>query len=352
MRRIPWITAALAIVLGLLMSDVAGAVRPREDAPKQHPREGVTEEKDQGPMSSGTFAGLEFRGLGPALTSGRVGDFAVDPTNPKRYFVAVCSGNVWKTEDAGTTYVPIFDDYGSYSIGCLALDPNNSNVLWVGTGENNSQRSVAYGDGVYRSIDGGASFEKMGLENSEHIGMIAIDPRNSQRVFVAAQGPLWNSGGDRGLFLSEDGGGTWEKVLEIDENTGVNEVHMDPRDPDVMYASSYQRRRHVWVLLDGGPGSGIFKSTDGGYTWNELTNGIPKVDKGRIGMDIAPSNPDIVYAIIEAQDDEGGFFRSTDAGATWKKMSDYMSTSPQYYNEIVVDPHNVERVYSLIPSST
>ena len=196
MRRMPWILMVLALTLGLWPAPGAEAAKPRytKDQIEKH------DEKEEGPWSSGTFTGLELRELGPALTSGRVGDFAVDPTDPKRYFVAVCSGNVWRTENAGTTYEPVFDDYGSYSIGCITMDPNNPHVLWVGTGENNSQRSVAYGDGVYKSIDGGESWEKMGLPESEHIGMIAVDPRNSDVVYVAAQGPLWKSGGDRGLY--------------------------------------------------------------------------------------------------------------------------------------------------------
>ncbi|HKI83986.1 MAG TPA: glycosyl hydrolase [Candidatus Krumholzibacteria bacterium] len=344
MRRIPWTVAILSLVLSLVWAQSSRAVKPRYERKGNEENE---QAKKKGVMSEDTFKGLGFRALGPALTSGRVGDLAVDPNNPKRYFVAVCSGNVWKTENDGTTFEPVFDKYGSYSIGCVTLDPNNPHVVWVGTGENNSQRSVAYGDGVYKSTDGGENFKNMGLKESEHIGMIAVDPRNSDVVFVAAQGPLWRSGGDRGLYRTDDGGETWVKILDIDENTGVNEVHLDPRDPDVIYATSYQRRRHVWVLLDGGPGSGIYKSTDGGENWEELKNGIPEVDKGRIGLAISPANPDFVYAIIEAQDKEGGVFRSTDAGATWKKMSSTMSTSPQYYNELVCDPNDPDRVYSM-----
>ncbi|MCH7705260.1 MAG: glycosyl hydrolase, partial [Planctomycetes bacterium] len=299
------------------------------------------------PMSAGTFAGLKLRSIGPALMSGRVGDFAVNPAKPSQYFVAVCSGGVWKTDNAGTTYKPVFDSQGSYSIGCVTMDPNNPNVVWVGTGENNSQRSVSFGDGVYRTRDGGAHWENMGLKESEHIGMIAIDPRDSDTVYVAAQGPLWRSGGDRGLYKTSDGGKTWDRVLHISDDTGVNEVHMDPRDPDVLYASSYQRRRRVWTLINGGPESAIYKSTDAGATWRKLTHGIPGVDKGRIGMCISPANPDVVYAIIEAADGKGGFFRSTNRGETWEKRNDYMSSSPQYYNEIVCDPIEVDRVYTL-----
>ncbi|RLE28378.1 MAG: glycosyl hydrolase, partial [Acidobacteria bacterium] len=302
---------------------------------------------DEGPMSASSFAGLELRGIGPAVASGRIGDFAVDPTDSSRYFVAVASGGVWKTVNNGTTWTPVFDGEGSYSIGCVKIDPCNPEIIWVGTGENNSQRSVSFGDGVYKSLDGGQSWTNMGLEDSQHIGMIAIDPRDSNIVYVAAQGPLWNAGGDRGLYKTIDGGANWEKVLEISEHTGVNEVHFDPRNPDVLYASSYQRRRRTWTLINGGPESAIYKSTDAGITWRTLKKGLPKGDMGRIGMAVSPVNPDVVYAIIEAVRDEGGFFRSTDRGESWTKRSDHVSGSPQYYNEIVADPADVNRVYSL-----
>ena len=299
------------------------------------------------PMSASTFSGLGLRSIGPALMSGRVCDFAVDPKDRSRYFVAVCSGGVWKTTNSGTTWTPVFDSEGSYSIGCVTMDPDNPNVVWVGTGENNSQRSVSFGDGVYRSRDAGKNWENLGLKDSEHIGMILIDPRDSDTVYVAAQGPLWRSGGDRGLYKTTDGGVTWQRILHVSEETGVNEVHMDPRDPDVLYASAYQRRRHVWTLIDGGPESAIYKSTDAGATWRKVTNGLPEVDKGRIGMCVSPADPDVVYAIVEAADEKGGFFRSIDRGETWEKRSKYVSTSPQYYNEIVCDPIEVNRVYSL-----
>jgi photosystem II stability/assembly factor-like uncharacterized protein len=180
----------------------------------------------------------------------------------------------------------------------------------VGTGENNSQRSVAFGDGVYKSLDGGQNWENVGLEDSEHIGMITIDPRDSDVVYVAAQGPLWQPGGDRGVYKTNDGGETWERVLHVSDDTGVNEVHMDPRNPDVLYASAYQRRRHVWTLIDGGPESAIYKSIDAGATWRKLTEGLPKVDMGKIGLAVSPANPDFIYAVIEAQRDKDGTFRS------------------------------------------
>jgi photosystem II stability/assembly factor-like uncharacterized protein len=305
------------------------------------------DETDDAKLSASTLSALKFRNIGPAINSGRVVEFAVTPGKRHRFFVAVASGGVWKTENAGTTWTPVFDGEGSYSIGTIRMDPHNPNVIWVGTGENNSQRSVSFGDGVYKSLDGGQSWTNVGLPESEHIGGIAIDPRDTDVVYVAAQGPLWRSGGDRGLYKTTDGGDTWERILHVDDDTGANEVWMDPRDPDTLYASTYQRRRHVWTLINGGPGSGIWKSTDAGATWRELERGLPKVDMGRIGLAISPVNPDVIYAIAEAQRDEGGVFRSTDRGESWTKRSDYMSRSPQYYNELVADPHDVDTVYSM-----
>ncbi|MFN3193022.1 MAG: VPS10 domain-containing protein [Aureliella sp.] len=306
------------------------------------------EPKDASPgVNSGLVSPLRFRGLGPALMSGRIGDIAVDPVDRSTWYVAACSGGVWKTTNSGVTFSPIFDGYGSYSIGCLALDPNDRFTLWVGTGENNSQRSVGYGDGLYKSTDGGQSFKKVGLGLSEHIGMIAIHPDDSDTVFVAAQGPLWRSGDERGLYKTTDGGKSWKKVLDISPDTGVNEVHIDPSNPDIMYASSYQRRRHTWVLINGGPESAIYKSVDGGETWKKASRGLPGGDLGRIGMDISPVNPEVVYAVVEAAGGQSGFYRSTNKGESWRRMSSAVSGSPQYYQEIVACPHELDRVYML-----
>jgi photosystem II stability/assembly factor-like uncharacterized protein len=306
------------------------------------------ERKDETPgIHSGLISPLQFRGIGPAFMSGRIGDIAVDPVHRSTWYVAASSGGVWKTTNAGVTFNPIFDGYSSFSIGCVTVSPHDRHTVWVGTGENNSQRSVAYGDGVYKSTDGGQSFSKVGLENSEHIGMIAVHPTEPDTVFVAAQGPLWKDGGDRGLYKTTDGGKTWTKVLDISPMTGVNEVHIDPENPDVIYASSYQRRRHQWVLIDGGPESAIYKSTDGGTSWKKANRGLPGGDLGRIGLDISPVNSEVVYAIVEATEGKGGFYRSKNRGETWERMSGYVSGGPQYYNEIVCCPHNVDRVYSL-----
>lgn len=338
----------LAIALALLLAPVlAPALAPALAASGAAAKEPPAKTGPDSLLSAETFSGLALRRIGPAVTSGRVSDIAVHPTDPFTWYVGVACGNVWKTTNAGTTWTPIFDEEGSYSIGCVAIDPKNPLVVWVGTGENNSQRSVGYGDGVYRSEDGGKSWEKAGLDESEHIGKILIDPRNTSVVYVAAQGPLWRAGGDRGLYKTTDGGKTWKRVLEIDEHTGVSEVVMDPRDPDVLYASSYQRARRVWTLIDGGPGSGIHKSTDAGATWKKLSNGLPKEEMGRIGLAVSPANPDVVYAIVEAANKAGGFYRSLDAGGNWEKMSDHVSQSPQYYQEIFADPKDVGRVYSM-----
>ena len=304
-------------------------------------------EEPEALLNSGLLAGITLRGIGPALTSGRVVDIAVHPEDDAVWYVATASGGVWKTTNRGIQWTPVFDSEGSYSIGCVTIDPNDPKIVWVGTGENNSQRSVSYGDGVYKSVDGGKSWQNVGLPDSEHIGRIVVDPRDSDVVYVAAQGPLWRAGGDRGVYKTTDGGTTWERVLEVDEHTGANEVWIDPRNPDVLYASTYQRRRRTWTLINGGPGSAIWKTTDGGAEWTKLENGIPSADKGKIGLAVSPVDPDVIYAVIESIGEEDGFFRSTDGGANWEKRSDHVSGSPQYYNELVPDPHDVDRVYSM-----
>jgi photosystem II stability/assembly factor-like uncharacterized protein len=293
-----------------------------------------------------TFAGLELREIGPALTSGRIIDLAVDPRDSRVWYVATAGGGVWKTTNSGTTFAPIFDDLGSHSIGGVTIDPNDSLVVWVGSGENNSQRSVSMGDGVYKSSDGGKSWKVVGLEKSEHIGKIVVDPTDSNIVYVAAQGPLWAPGGDRGLYKTTDGGKTWKAVLTISENTGVSDVVLDPSNHNTLYASAYQRRRHVFTLINGGPESAIYKSTDAGATWTKLKEGLPKTDMGRIGLAIGSENPKLVYATIESTRKAGGFFVSKDGGASWKKANDYFAPGAQYYAEIFVDPNDDERIYS------
>ena len=319
----------------ILISPLAGLTKSKKKA--------QTQEDVLGGLS---LSALKLRAIGPAVTSGRVSDFAVNPEKKSEYYVATSSGGVWKTTNAGTTYQPVFDSQGSYSIGCVTMDPNNHNVVWVGTGENNNQRSVAYGDGVYKTEDGGRTWKNMGLKTSEHIGMIAVDPRDSDVVYVAAYGPLWRAGGERGLYRTTDGGQTWNTVLTISEHTGVSEVYLDPRDPDVIYAVAHQRRRHVFTLVDGGPESAVYKSEDAGKTWKKITRGLPGGHLGRIGLALSPVNPDYLYAIVEAQPGRGGFYRSTNRGATWERRGSYTSRG-NYYQELFCDPKDIDRVYSM-----
>ena len=304
------------------------------------------EKKSENFLTKLNLGAFKLRSVGPALTSGRVSDFAVHPDKRHEYYVATSSGGVWKTINGGANYTPIFDQQGSYSIGCITMDPNNPYVIWVGTGENNNQRSVGYGDGIYRSKDGGKTWKHMGLKNSEHIAKIIVDPRNSNIVYVASIGPLWSEGGDRGLYKSIDGGKTWESKIKVDEHTGVTDLIMDPNNPDVLYAATYQRRRHVFTWMSGGPGSGLYKSTDSGESWEQLKTGLPTSIIGRIGLAMSPADSDIVYAIVEAMDGQQGFYRTSNRGGSWKKMSNYV-TSGNYYQEIVVDPKDVNTVYSL-----
>jgi photosystem II stability/assembly factor-like uncharacterized protein len=290
------------------------------------------------------FAGLRARSIGPAVTSGRVMTIAVNPSNYAEFYVGAASGGVWKTVNAGASFQPVFDTQGSFSIGWVAIDPKRPSIVWVGTGERNSQRSVAYGDGVYKSEDGGRSWTNVGLKSSEHIGRIVLDPKDGDTVYVAAQGPLWAPGGDRGLYKTTDGGRTWNQVLKISENTGVSDVVIDPRNPDVIVAASYQRRRSFSAFIDGGPESAIHRSTDGGKTWKKITAGLPDEQLGRIGLAISPVQPDILYANVEAANRKGGIFRSTDNGVTWEKRTEY-NAGAMYYGDIFADPKNVERVY-------
>ncbi|MDG1571270.1 glycosyl hydrolase [Robiginitalea sp. M366] len=288
-----------------------------------------------------------FRNIGPAFLSGRIADIAIHPEDENTWYVAVGSGGVWKTENAGTTWTPLFDKEASYSTGCITLDPGNPNTVWVGTGENVGGRHVAYGDGVYRSKDGGKSWQNMGLKASEHISKILVHPDNPDVVWVAAQGPLWSKGGERGVYKTTDGGTTWKRVLGDEAWTGATDLLMDPRDPQVLYAATWDRHRTVAALMGGGPGSGIHKSTDGGETWEELTQGLPQSNLGKIGMAISPQQPDVLYAAIELDRKSGAVYRSADRGASWTKMSNTVSggTGPHYYQELYASPHQFDRLY-------
>jgi len=336
----------ILVLLGASCSSISANEGAQATTPASVPAQ-ESDEAAESRMTAETFEGLELRGIGPALMSGRIADIAVPPQDQSTWVVAVGSGNVWKTTNAGTTWTPIFDDQGSYSIGCVAIDPRHPETIWVGTGENVSGRHVGYGDGIYRSRDGGESWERRGLEASEHISKILIDPRDSKRLIVAVQGPLWSAGGERGLYESTDAGETWTAILTAGEYTGVNDVVRDPRDPDVLYASTHQRFRNVAALMDGGPESGIHKSTDGGQTWRRLEQGLPEEEMGKIGLAISPQNPDVLYAGIELGQRTGGFWRSANGGEHWEKRSDMVATGtgPHYYQEIWACPHVFDRVY-------
>lgn len=293
------------------------------------------------------LSGLQWRSLGPALMSGRIADIVIHPEDTGTWLVAVGSGGVWRTDNRGTTWRSLFDGQGSYSIGCLTLDPRDPNTIWVGTGENVGGRHVGYGDGIYRSRDGGQTWENLGLRETEHISRIIVHPDDPGTVYVAAQGPLWNGGGQRGLFMTTDGGQTWTNVLSAGEYTGVTDVVMQPGNPDVLVAATHQRLRDVAGLVNGGPETAIHKSTDGGRTWRQVTTGLPTEDMGKIGLGFCPHDPRTVYAAIELSRRTGGFWRSTDAGESWQKMSDTISrgTGPHYYQEIYPSPHQPGRVY-------
>lgn len=324
--------AAVAVSLALSSSTVF-AEKPNDDKPI---------------FSSSTFKAMELRNIGPAYMSGRIADIAIDQNNPSTWYTAVGSGGVWKTTNAGNTWTPIFDKQAVYSIGDVTIAPSNSNIIWVGTGENNGGRHISFGDGVYKSVDGGQTWNNVGLEKSEHISDIIIHPTNPDIVWVSAQGPLWSGGGERGLYKTTDGGDTWKQVLTpADKWTGVTSLLIDPRNPDKLYAATWARQRSIAVYVGTNEGAGIHTSDDGGETWTELKTGLPEGNMGKIGMAISPMNPDVLYATIETDNRKGGFYRSADQGASWTKVSDEIGagTGPHYYQEIFADQHQFDRVY-------
>jgi len=308
---------------------------------------GFSQEKSDTLFSSKTFSGLKLRSIGPSFKSGRIADIAIHPENNNIWYVAVGSGGIWKTMNSGTTWIPLFDKQKVYSTGCITIDPNNPHIIWVGTGENVGGRHVSYGDGIYRSRDGGSTWENMGLKESQHISKIIIHPDNSDIIWVAAQGPLWNKGGERGLYKSTDGGKNWKKVLGDDEWVGVTDIVVDPRNPDRMYSATWQRHRNVAAYMGGGPGTAIYRSDDGGDNWMKLKEGLPKTNMGKIGLAISPQKPDVIYAAIELDRRTGGVFKSTDRGASWTKMAEAVSgaTGPHYYQELYASPHQFDRIY-------
>ena len=293
------------------------------------------------------FGDLRARHIGPALMSGRINDMEVHPTNNQIIYAGTAGGGVWKSNDAGTTFNPIFDDH-SQSIGAVSIDPNDpDNVIYVGTGETWTRNSVSYGDGLYKSTDGGSNWKKLGFDKSERIANIIVNPKNSKEVYVAVLGALWSDSDERGVFKSSDGGETWSKILYVDKKTGAADMTMDPKDPSILYASMWEFRRTAWSFSSGGDNSALYKSTDAGKTWNKIHNGFPDGQLGRLAIAIAPSDSNILYTVIEAEDPKRkGLYRSDDAGANWKQLNnDFgITVRPFYFSRITVDPRNPDVV--------
>jgi photosystem II stability/assembly factor-like uncharacterized protein len=327
----------IAGVCLLSVSSFLAAQKNNEKSPKPSPGDS---------LKNISLSGLKFRSIGPAITGGRVIDIAVNPKNKSEYFVASGNGSLWKTTNNGVTFSPAFDGQSSFSMGSVRIDPSNSNIVWAGTGENNNQSISIYGDGIYKSEDGGKSWKNMGLQNAEHIAGIVIDPTDPEVVYAAAYGPFRNEGGDRGIYKTNDGGKTWRKVLNISSYTGCFEVHMDPRFHTILYAVAHQRMRKAYTSISGGDESAIYRSIDSGANWQKIMKGMPSESIGRIGMAISPANPDILYALVQAKEGSG-LYRSTDRGASWNKQSSYNPAYPFYMQKIYADPGNEDRLYSM-----
>ena len=311
-------------ILTVLSATVAGAAAP------------------QATPGTADLAGLQWRHIGPAIMSGRTVAFAVNPDDKQVMYAATASGGAWKTDNNGTTWKPVFEREGSVSVGAIAVVPSNPNIVWVGTGEANSVRSSSYGDGVYKSLDAGKTWRHMGLEGTRHIGRFAIHPTDPDVVYVGGLGSLWGPNPERGLFKTTDGGESWANVLPISDHTGVVDVLMDPRDPEVLFAATFQRERRMWSMVGGGPEGGIYKSTNGGESWEQLSVGLPQGDVGRIGLAVCASQPDTMYATVVAPD--GGTFRSLDGGASWELRNADMQ-SHWYYGHLACDPQDPDRLY-------
>ena len=300
------------------------------------------------PITPDQLTELRFRSVGPAVAGGRIHDVEALPDDPSTIYLAMASGGIWKSTNKGTTWEPIFDDQPVSTFGDLSIAPSNPEVLWAGTGEQNNRQSTSWGNGVYRSLDGGETWTHLGLDDTRHISRVLVHPDDPDVAFVGALGTLWAPSEERGVFKTTDGGHTWSKVLFVDTYTGIIDMEMDPANPDILYAASYQRLRRAWGMNGGGPGSGIFKSTDGGRTWKELTNGLPEGNKGRIGLAISETMPNVLNALVEHAEDPG-VYRTEDGGTSWEKVNP-LNPRPMYYSHIAIDPTNDQRIYVLATS--
>jgi len=345
-----WIRTALASCLILLCtSNFSLAQKPksrdREKDKKSVAAEPTPPSSPASPMEK--FKSLEFREIGPAVMGGRIDDFAAVESNPNIVFVGVASGRVWKTVNNGTTWEPVFDKESVSTIGDIAIASSDPSIVWVGSGEPNNRQSSSWGNGIYKSTDGGKTWKNMGLADTHHIGRVLIHPKNPDVVYAAALGHLWGPNPERGVYKTTDAGKTWSQVLKISNDTGVSDIAMDPESPDTLYAAAYARRRTPFGYNGGGTESAIYKTTDGGATWKKLSKGLPYEnggETGRIGLDIYRKDPNIVYALV--QHDKGGIYRSEDKGETWHKMSD-TNPRPSYYSQIRIDPNNDLRIWVL-----
>lgn len=335
--RLQNVLAAMLLLFGFACTMFATRAAAQE-------RAGRPAEQAGPPTIDSATSNLKMRAIGPAIMGGRIDDFAVAETDPKTIYLGAAAGGVWKSVDGGMTWKSVWDIEPNPSIGALAVAPSNPSVIYVGTGEANNRQSASWGNGVYRSTDAGNTWTHVGLDDTQAIGRIVVDPRNSDVAYVAAVGHLWGPNAERGLFKTADGGKTWNKVLFINDDTGVNDVAIDPQSPTTLYAAAYERRRTAWGFNGGGPGSGIYKTTDGGATWNKLTKDLPaNGNTGRIGLAVYRRNPSIVYALV--QNEKGGVFRSEDSGATWTKMS-ATNPRPSYFSQIRIDPNNDLRIWT------
>ena len=303
----------------------------------------------QQPVSEAELLAFQGRHIGPSVTGGRIHDVEALSNDPSTIYVATASGGLWKSENRGITWTNLWEHMPVSTFGDVAIAPSNPDIVYAGTGEQQNRQSTSWGNGMYRSDDGGVSWRHLGLEETRHTGRVRVHPTDPDRVWVAAQGNLWRPSPDRGVYRSTDGGSTWEQVLFIDESTGATDLVVNPRDPDVLYAAMYQRQRRAWGFNGGGPGSGIYKSTDGGDSWTELTTGLPGGEKGRIGLAIAASNPSVLNALVEHEAESGGY-RSEDGGESWEKVSE-RNGRPMYYSHVYIDPTDENRVYTLATTS-
>src|SRR5947199_2006738 len=300
-------------------------------------------------LDPGLLAGMSARSIGPAGMSGRVPAVAAAESNPSLVYVGGAAGGVWKSTNGGLTWTPVFDDQGVSSIGAIAVAPSNPDVVWVGTGEGNPRNSASVGDGVYRSLDGGRTWAHLRMENTERITGIVVHPTDPDVASVAALGQEWGENPERGVYKTADGGKTWSRVLYVDPRTGAGDLVIDPRNPNKLFAAMWQYRRWPWFFKSGGPGSGLFVTYDGGRAWKRYAeeDGLPKGDLGRIGIAVSRSNPDVVYATVEAA--KSAVIRSDDGGRSWQTVNDRYDANPRpfYFAHIRVDPELPNRLYSL-----